>query len=171
MKKIILLFTAVLGMATLQSCEVNEVSDGVTQTFEAEVFEFTDNFGSDPNFSLTFNFSRPILDSDHVLIYRLYGTDAGADVWRLIPQTVYFNNGDEFDYNYDFTKHDFRVFLEGNFDLNTLSSQHRADYINNQTFRVVVVPGRFNSKMNFNDYNATIKNLGLENAKITQLKK
>lgn len=168
MKKIILLFTAFVGLATLQSCEVTEVTDG-NQVLEAEVFEFTTSFSSNTDFSATYQFSRDIYESDHILIYRLFGNDGGYDVWRLIPQTIYFNNGDEFDYNYDFTRKDFRVFLDSNFDLNSLNSDHRNNYINNQTFRVVIVPGRFSNKMDFSDYEATIKNFGLENAPIKQL--
>jgi len=167
MKKIILLFTAIIGLTTLQSCEVNEVSGG-NQVFEAEVFEFQTSLNNN-NFSSTGRFSRDILTSDHILIYRLYGQDSGADVWRLIPQTVYFSNGDEFDYNYDFTKRDFRIFMEGNFDINTLNNQHWATYVTNQVFRIVVVPGRLQYKMDFSDYYKTIRVLGLESAPINKL--
>lgn len=165
MKKIILLFTAVIGLASLQSCEVNDINEN--QIYEAEVFEFPASL--DDNFSKTGYFSRDILASDHILIYRLYGNDGGTDVWRLLPQTVYFNNGDEFDYNYDFTKRDFRIFMEANFDLNSLSNQHKENYVFRQIFRIVVVPGRMQYKMNFSDYDATIRNLGLENAPIKKL--
>ena len=167
MKRIIFLFLAVIGLSSLQSCEVNDIREN--QIFEAEVFEFPASFNNN-QFSVIGKFSRDILASDHVLIYRLYGQDNGADVWRLIPQTVYFNNGDEFDYNYDFTKRDFRIFLEGNFDLNTLSNDHWAAYVTNQIFRIVVIPGRMQYKMDFSDYDATIKNLGLENAQIKSIK-
>lgn len=166
MKKIILLFTAIVGLASLQSCEVNDVREN--QIFEAEVFEFPASLNNN-NFSVVGRFSRDILSSDHILIYRLYGQDGGTDVWRLIPQTVYFNNGDEFDYNYDFTKRDFRIFMEGNFDLNTLSNQHWNTYVTNQIFRIVVIPGRLQYKMNFSDYETTIRTLGLENAPIKKL--
>lgn len=166
MKKIILLFTAIVGLASLQSCEVNDVREN--QIFEAEVFEFPASFNNN-DFSVVGRFSRDILSSDHILIYRLYGTDNGADVWRLIPQTVYFNNGDEFDYNYDFTKRDFRIFLEANFDLYSLSNEHKSTYLYNQIFRIVVVPGRLQYKRDFSDYDATIRSLGLENAPIKKL--
>lgn len=167
MKKIILLFVALVGVVSLQSCEVNEVRD--QQVFEAEVFEFPASFNNN-QFSVIGNFSRDIFPSDHLLIYRLYGKDNGNDVWRLIPQTVYFNNGDEFNYNYDFTKRDFRIFLEPNFNLTTLSDQHWNEYIMNQVFRIVVVPGRLLNKMDYSDYDTTILTLGLENAEIKQLK-
>lgn len=167
MKKIILLFTAIIGLSSLQSCEVNDVREN--QIFEAEVYEFPASFNNS-QFSVIGNFSRNIYDSDHILIYRLYGKDGGADVWRLIPQTIYFTNGDNFDYNYDFTKRDFRIFLEGNFDLNTLNDNHWDSYIMRQIFRVVVVPGRFQYKMDFSDYDNTIKALGLENATVKKLK-
>lgn len=166
MKKFLLLFTAIIGLLSLQSCEVNDVSQN--QIFEAEVFEFPASFNNS-NFSVTGRFSRDILPSDHILIYRLYGKDAGADVWRLIPQTVYFDNGDEFDYNYDFTKRDFRIFMEANFNLNSLSNQHKENYVLRQIFRIVVIPGHMQYKMDFSDYDATIRKFGLENAQIKQL--
>jgi len=167
MKKIILLFTVFIALISLQSCEVNDVSGG-NQIFEAEVFEFPASLNNN-NFSETGRFSRDILNSDHILIYRLYGKDAGADVWRLIPQTVYFNNGDEFDYNYDFTKRDFRIFMEANFNLNTLDNQLWNTYVMNQIFRIVIIPGRLQYKMDFSDYNETIKKLGLQDAPIKKL--
>lgn len=166
MKKIILLFTAVIGLASFQSCEVNDVREN--QIFEAEVFELPASLTN--NFSVTGYFSRDILTSDHVLIYRLFGTDNGADVWRLLPQTVYLNNVNRFNYNYDFTKRDFRIFIEGEtFNLNQLSDQDRNTYVYRQIFRIVVVPGRLKSKMSFSDYDATIRYLGLENAPIKKL--
>ena len=166
MKKIILLFTAVIGLASLQSCEVNDIREN--QIFEAEVFEFPASLDND--FSKTGYFSRDILTSDHILIYRLYGQDGGTDVWRLLPQTVFLNNVDRFNYNYDFTKRDFRIFIEGEtFNLNQLTNQERNEYVLNQIFRIVVVPGRLQYKMDFSDYDATIRSLGLENAPIKKL--
>lgn len=167
MKKIILLFTAVIGLASLQSCEVNEVREN--QIFEAEVFEFQEDLNIN-NFSVTGRFSRDILTSDHILIYRLFGQDGGTDVWRLLPQTVFLNSVDRFNYNYDFTKRDFQIFIEGEtFNLNQLTNQERNQYVYNQVFRIVVVPGRLQYKMNLSDYDATIRNLGLENAPIKKL--
>lgn len=167
MKKIILLFVALAGIISLQSCEVNEIND--QHVFEAEVFEFSASFNNN-QFSVIGNFSRDILPSDHLLIYRLYGRDNGLDVWRLIPQTVYLENGREFDYNYDFTKRDFRIFMEPNFDLNSLNNQYWNTYVVNQIFRIVVVPGRLRNKMNYNDYDTTVRILGIENIPIKKLK-
>lgn len=166
MKKIILLFTAIVGLTSLQSCEVNDVREN--QIFEAEVFELSTSLTN--NFSVTGYFSRDILSSDHILIYRLYGQDGGQDVWRLLPQTVYLNNVDRFNYNYDFTKRDFKIFIEGEtFDLNQLTNQEKNEFVYNQVFRIVVVPGRLQYKVDYSDYNTTISHLGLENAPIKSL--
>lgn len=154
------------GAMSFQSCTIEE--DNV-QVVENDVYEFTTSFNYNNNYSATYNFSRPLYQSDHILVYRLWGKDGNNDVWRLIPNTVYFTNGDEILYNNDFTRNDFRVFLEPNFDVETLSNSDRANFVSNQTFRVVVVPGRFAYRMDFNDYDKTIKALGYENAPIKKL--
>lgn len=165
MKKIALLLTLFAGAISLQSCTIEEE---YIQTSNAQVFEFTTNFTFNNNYSSVFNFNPAIYESDHVLVYRLWAQD-GGDVWRLIPNTIFFNNGDEILYNFDHTRYDFSVFLEPNFDVETLTGQQKNSYINNQTFRVVVVPGSFSYKMNFEDYNATMKFLGLDSAQIQTL--
>ena len=105
-----------------------------------------------------------------VLVYHLYEVDNGTDVWRIMPQTYYFDNGAELDYNFDFTRFDVRIFLESNFNLNGFPPA----WIQNQTFRIVVVPAAFTNRManpvDYSDYEATIKMLGYENAEIKKLK-
>ena len=169
MKKITL-FLAFIGMITLNSCTVNEVVDTPYQYDSdtiAEVFEVTTSFGPNNNYSRLVTFNPPIYNSDVVLVYHLYDVVNGSDVWRLMPQTYYFDNGGEVDYNYDFTKYDVNIFLDANFDLNTLSSA----WTQNQTFRLVVVPGSFKTanKVDYSDYNATIEMLGYKDAKIKKL--
>lgn len=102
-----------------------------------------------------------------VLVYHLYDVVNGDDVWRIMPQTYYFDNGVELDYNFYFTKYDVNLFLDSNDNLNNFSSA----WTQNQTFRLVVVPGSFkmSNKGNFTDYNATIEMLGYKDSKIKKL--
>jgi hypothetical protein len=101
------------------------------------------------------------------LIYRLSGTiDSSTPIWQLIPRTLYLNQG-ELDYDYDFSREDFKIYAGGTFDL-ALAPQ----YIQNQTFRIVIIPGYFSGrsakKVDKNDYNAVIKayNINDTNVKI-----
>lgn len=165
MKKITLLF-ALIGMIAMQSCTVNETSKQPDNDTISEVFEVTRNFSTANSFSTLVSFGTPIYSSDMVLVYHLYDVVNGTDVWRLMPQTYYFTNGDELDYNFDFTRNDVNIFLDANFPLTTLSSA----WTQNQTFRVVIIPGFFSNKVSsqvdFSDYNAVIKTLKIKEAAI-----
>jgi len=175
MKRIALLFSAIIGLTTLQSCEFG---DEVVQnnTFLAEVFELPPtSFTPANNYASSFNFSKPSYEGDTVLIYILWEQSNGTDVWRLIPQTVYLGGTDQLTYNYDYTRFDFRIFLQSNFNLAQLTGQEYQNYAVNQTFRVMVVPGKLlqrkgEAAIDYSDYNATVRALGIENAPVKRLK-
>ncbi len=80
--------------------------------------------------------------------YILWGTEGTEDnpIWRPLPQTIMFDNGDQLIYQYDFTKNRIELFLDANFDLSTLVDKFRI----NQVFRFVVVPADFANKMSKN---------------------
>lgn len=157
MKKITLIL-AFIGMISLTSCTVEEThvsNNGYDSDTISEVWEYTNvDFDYGNNYSVFLDFPHQTYSSDMVLVYHLYDIVNGSDVWRLMPQTYYFNGGGELDYNFDFTTYDANVFLGANFDLNTLDSS----WTQNQIFRVVVIPGYFGNKMatpvDFNDYKA-----------------
>ncbi len=103
----------------------------VGQAFEVEVdFE-------DPEYSVFAEIpeSIDILDSDIVLVYWLEEVDNGADVWSMLPQTFYFEDG-QFQYNYNHTAFDVNIYLQGNIDLATLGD----GLTQNQIFKIVVLP-------------------------------
>lgn len=168
MKKITLVL-AFIGMISLNSCTINDVQDTVDYDTIAEVFEVTTSFSSGNNYSRIVSFNPPIYNSDAVLVYHLYDVVNGSDVWRLMPQTYYFDNGVELDYNFDFTTFDVNLFLDSNVNLSSFSSA----WLQNQTFRIVVVPGYFAkgvAPIDYNDYDATINAFGYNDAKIINLK-
>ncbi|MEO9872074.1 hypothetical protein [Ekhidna sp.] len=124
--------------------------DGVNGD-EGFTFEYELSFTA-PDYSVTLNIPRDftVLDSDVMLVYFLWGvTDDGAEVWRALPQTLYFTDG-VLAYNYDFTKFDANVFLDGTVDLDGLG----ADLTDNWIARVVVVPAQFSGRIDYSDYNA-----------------
>ncbi len=119
--------------------------DGLGYTFEETV---TFEYFSDVNLYSTFiNIPENIVtidpDADAVLIYRLNVVEASdgsdLDTWSLIPQNFFLDQG-IIQYVYNHTVNDVEIFIDGNFDLSTLSSQ----FTENQTFRVVVVPSSSN---------------------------
>ena len=167
MKKITLL-VAFIGMISLQSCTVNDDNNNyVDNDTYSEVFEVTRSFTSANNYSSLISFPHTIFSSDMVLSYRLDAVVNGTDVWKLMPQTYYFNDGTlDFRYDFDFTQYDINIFMEG-FDLATVSTNYR----NNQVFRVVIVPAAFINKkaVNYEDYNAVIKAFKIDESKILKI--
>jgi hypothetical protein len=159
MKKITLLI-AFIGMITLQSCTVNDNTPTVAAVDNdtiSEVFEYTRSFTTANNFSTLVTFPHSIYSSDMVLAYRLSGVTNGTDIWKLLPETYYMNDGTlDFRYDFDFTKYDASIYMDG-FQLAGVSSAYRT----NQVLRIVVIPAYFGNKttnnINLNDYNAVIK--------------
>ena len=174
MRKITLVLVLV-GMLGLQSCVKEEVvvQDVRDQDTISEVFELRNvNFGFDGgnNYSIYQTLNPQILASDVILIYRLSGTiNSTTPIWQQIPRTLYLPEG-ELDYDFDFSKQDFTIYAGGNYDL-TLTPT----YINNETFRIVVIPGYLSNKMasstiDLSDYNAVIKSYNIDDSKIKVLK-
>ena len=167
MKKITLVL-AFIGMITLQSCTVNEDNvNGIDNDTIGEVFEYT-NVNFLPNsYTVVLNFPHTIYSSDMVLVYRLSDVFQGEDVWKLLPETYYFNDGTlDFRYDYNFTRFDAEVYMEG-YDLGGLSSGVRL----NQVLRVVVIPAAFgkNGTINYNDYKSVVNAYNIDESKIIKI--
>jgi hypothetical protein len=167
MKKITLIL-AFIGMITLQSCTVNEDNgNGIDNDTIGEVFEYS-NVNFLPNsYTVVLNYPHSIFSSDMVLVYRLSDVFQGEDVWKLLPETYYFNDGTlDYRFDYNFTRFDAEVYLEG-YDLGGLSSSVRL----NQVFRVVVIPAAFgkNSTADYSDYNKVVKAYNIDESKIIKI--
>ena len=170
MKKITLVL-AFIGMITLQSCTVNEDNvNGIDNDTISEVFEYT-NVNFLPNsYTVVLNFPHTIYSSDMVLVYRLSDIFQGDDVWKLLPETYYFDDGTlSFRYDYNFTRYNAEVKLEG-YDLAGLPPAVRLS----QVLRVVVIPAYQANKMaakkvDFNDYNAVINTYNIDESKIIKM--
>jgi hypothetical protein len=168
MKKFTLVL-AFIGMITLQSCTVNDnESNGIDNDTISEVFEYT-NVNFLPNdYSSVLVFPHSIYNSDMILVYHLSGSFQGEDVWKPLPETYFFGDGTlDLRYDFDFTRFDAQVFMEG-FDLAGVSSSYRL----NQIFRVVVIPAYFGNKtaeVNLKDYNAVLKTFNIDESKIIKV--
>ncbi|MBK9511127.1 MAG: hypothetical protein IPO04_17550 [Cytophagaceae bacterium] len=60
-------------------------------------------------------------------------------------------------YNFDFTKHDFSIFLDATFDPMKLNNSMRLAKV----FRVVIVPGKFAKMVDKNNLQNVMKTLNL----------
>jgi hypothetical protein len=164
MKRITLIL-AVVGMITLGSCSSQDDvdNDTIAQVFEYENVDFLPN-----NYTVTLDYPYEIFTSDMVLVYRLSGNFGGDDVWKLLPETNYFDDGTlNYRYDYDFTVLDAQVNIEG-FDLGGLD----ASATQNQILRVLVIPAYQVNKtksVDFNDYNAVVKAYNITESKIVKV--
>lgn len=147
MKRIIFLL-AIIGIISLQSCTVNEGRNGQDgqngYSAESEVFEIKNtnfSFSNADGYTIYRQLNPQIRAADVLLIYRLSGTiNQTTPIWQQIPRTLYTNQG-ELDYDFDFSRQDFTIYAGGNYNLNLTPN-----YIQNQTFRIVIVPGTFSGK-------------------------
>lgn len=169
-------FTSLIALAFLFiSCEGPQGPPGFDGlngvNVVAQSFETTVDFVG-PNFEnvVAFPNNISVAPTDLALAYVLWdvvpGNNGGTvDVWRLLPQTVYTNFG-EFQYNYDTTNGDVRLFLDApnTFDFNNLGGGD----LNNQTFRIVILPIDFasNPLLDITDYNSVMNLAGLSSSDI-----
>ena len=138
--------------------------DGINilgQTFERTVnFQFNSQNGLQESL-VTIPSTIEVFESDAILVYRLEGQlPDNVDLWSLIPQNFFLDNGDIIQYVYNHTFFDVMLQIDGNFDLSTVP----VGFTQNQTFRFVVVPSEFanNSGIDLSDYNAVMQALELD---------
>lgn len=161
-------FTAILGLIGImafQACEGPagppgiDGEDGINivgQTFEVEA-----SFNEANNYGAIFEFeNEPLFDGDALLVYMLEASplDNTTFAWRLLPQTFFLEQGILI-YNFDYTTTDFSIFLDNSpIDFSTLDPYYTDDLL----FRVVVVPSDLQARIDYSDYDAVTKMLGLD---------
>lgn len=172
MKKIFSL--AIIGILTFTVVSCTRTTDSVTQpvqntdtystAYDLNNVSFTKDAKGD--YTIARNFNNPLVESDVVLVYRKSGTtNDGSAVWQSIPRTLYLTQG-ELDYDYDFSKVDVLLRAGGTFDPGLAPT-----YINNQTFRVVVVPAKTgkNASVDLTDYESVAKFYNIKESNIKSL--
>ncbi|MFV8282806.1 collagen-like protein [Christiangramia marina] len=136
--------------------------DGVNIVGQA--FEVEADF-NDPDYSVFADIPSTIevLESDVVLVYWLELVDDGTDVWNLIPQTIYFDDG-EFQYNYNHTNFDVNIYIQGNIDPGTIGERFTQD----QIFKIVVLPVDYaqDNNLDVSDYQSVKTSLDLNESNI-----
>lgn len=148
-----LLFTACEGPEGPPGFDGLDGLDGLDgEIIASSAFEIEVDFNTANNFEYIESYGFTVLPSDVTLVYILWDTINGLDVWRLTPQTVTFNDDSSLIYNFDFTQEDVRFFLDGTTDFNTLDDVWTQD----QIFRVVVVPADNIDGIDVSDINAVL---------------
>ena len=162
MKKIMTLL-AVVGLFSLQGCTTTDNSvdnDTISTVFETEQVSFLAT-----NYTIRYTFPSMIYIDDMVLVYRLTGTANGNDLWEFLPETHYFADGTRnFSYNFDFSRNDVQIYLEGN-NLGTLDAAYRL----NQIFRIVVVPANLVQGVDKNNYPAVMNAIKINESQIQKV--
>ncbi|RVT71323.1 hypothetical protein EOD40_16920 [Flavobacterium sufflavum] len=171
MKKIITLFAFVSFLA-ISSCTTEdnfqEDNDTIPEAFEIKNVNLAKVANNEYNFKSTFQYEigGNLYDDETVLIYRLTTLiNSTTPVWQLIPRTIYFDNGQELDYDYDFSKVDFIITARGTYNL-----LDTPGYINNQTFRVVIVPSVLAASMDTSNYNEVMNTLKISESQVQKVK-
>ena len=118
----------------------------------SSAFEIEIDFNDGNNYEFIEAYGFEVLPSDVTLVYILWETDNGQDIWRLMPQTTYLNDDSTLVYNFDFTQSDVRFFLDGTTDFSTLDDV----WTQGQVFRVVVVPADNVAGIDVSDINAVL---------------
>ncbi len=174
--KNIKLLVATLGIMILNSCTGPDGPPGIPgrdgTALESASFEISKRDFVAPKFETFYDFPKPILNDDHVLVYRRIGTDiAGKDVWNAVPEFHFLPNGTlDYAFNFDFSVNNVRIYLTGG-NLGALVNTIRLQ----QIFRIVSVPGYAanrgsNAAVNLKDYYAVIKYYNIDDSKIQTIR-
>lgn len=130
---------------------------------DSNFFSALINFGDVTDFE--------VFEADAVLVYRYNGSislDDGstADEWSQIPQNFFLPEG-TIQYVFNHTFVDVELFIDGNFDLSTLST----DFTDNQIFRIVFVPSEFAeaSKLDPSNIGQVMSALGIEENQVRKI--
>lgn len=169
---------AIIGMLAFTAVSCDRNNDNVqvenTDTY-SRVYDVNANMikSATDNSLYGFNGSLPVVlfDSDVILIYRQSGVSNGNPIWQILPTADFLAQG-ELNYKFDFTKNDFQIFADADFDLFAQSTAFKNQYLNNQKFRVVLVPADFGKSVNgkdYNDYYDVIKRFNIDDSKVKNL--
>lgn len=130
------------------------------------VFEGVVTFSEENDFVIGSQFE--LGQGDNLLVFLEWADVEGSSLWRPLPQSLFFEGGGILTYNYHYTSTFFNVFMQGNFDLNELE----ASYTDDQTIRVVLLPGFFveeNARVDLSDFDAVMELIGKDESDIVEI--
>src|SRR5690554_5134242 len=160
MKRLMMLAVAI-NIVLLQGCEGPMGPQGPQGQdgglIASSAFELGNvNFTEGNNYQVRESYGFEIMPYDVVLVYILWETEEGKDVWRLLPQSAFFQNG-ELQYNFDYDDEEVRMFLDGNIDFASLDNS----WLRDQVFRIVVVPADNVGRIDYSDYEGVTRMLNI----------
>lgn len=153
----------ILTIALLSACEGEQGPPGVPgedgYNILGTVFEIEGTFSNSNDYLLYYSFPSnfEVINGDIVMVYILWDVDGNLDVWRALPQTIFFDQG-PLVYNFDYTTGDVQIMLEGAIDFSSLGSE----WTDNQVFRIAVIPADLvtqNKSLDITDYTSVMKAL------------
>nr|WP_315032622.1 hypothetical protein [uncultured Chryseobacterium sp.] len=178
MKKI-LPFILLAGIGFLAfSCD-NKDDVVVQQNANFQMRDITGTFTGANNANFTISQGLGLKSTDVLLVYRNINSNSNnAAIWQQIPKTYFLSNGRELDYNFIFNKDNVDITSKANFDQNTLTPAEAQVYLNNQTFRLVIVPANTTGTANksakpavdYSDYNAVVKYYNLNDSNVPSVR-
>ncbi len=169
MKKLLTLLMMAAFSFMIISCDTTR-DDRIDQDTYSVVYDLANvDFIYSAADGYTISRTMNIYNSDVLLMYRKTGTTStGEAVWQQIPKTIYLAGGNELDYDFDFSSKDFVIYANGNYDISTTPQ-----YINGQTFRIVIVPASFgtnkNAQVDHSDYHSVVKYYNIDDTKAVKL--
>lgn len=159
------LLSLVCLFALFSACEGDQGPPGVPGLngldgglIVSSAFEIEIDFNAGNNYEFFEPYGFDVFPSDVTLVYILWEVDNGQEIWRLLPQNVFFEEG-VLIYNYDFTRDDVRFFLDGTINFGILDPS----YTQNQVFRVVVVPADNIDGVDISNLNSVMQVNQIEN--------
>lgn len=153
MKKIFL-FLAVASASFFASCSSDDDAPSyIDNDTYAESFDVNVNLTLDATgrYSVLVPLDPPIFNSDVVLVYRRMVDNEGFTVWQPIPNTIFLGGTDEVNYDFNFRPNDVSIIADG-----TINLAANLQFINNQTFRIVLVPAFVAQNVDTNNIDAVM---------------
>lgn len=169
MKKYFTLIVLAVFSFAVVSCDTRNdnviVQDNDTYSVVLDINNVNFSYDAQNGYFISRSFTKPLISTDVVLIYRRTGSASdGSAVWQSIPRTLYLDNGNELDYDFDFSRNDIMIYANGNYDISTTPA-----FLNNQTFRVVLVPasaGGKNANVDYSNYESVVKYFNIDDSKV-----
>ena len=179
MKKFWPLLILLISSLFIISCDNSDDNDSNNNNVNVEypaVFDLTFNFTKVNDFTYYYphDFSG-MLSQDIILVYRRDYDNNNAPYWQSLPKTYYVDNG-SLEYNYNFVTNNVQINLDSSFNLSAATSDIKSRYMNNQTFRVVLVPTIYGNKnanvadLHKMSYEDVIKKYNINDSNVTTLK-
>lgn len=165
-------FAAILGFIAFGVVSCDRSNDTVVQAQDNDTYATAYDLNNvsftldkNGNYTIVRNFNTPLIESDVVLIYRQFVDDDGITKWQSIPRTLYLAQG-ELDMDFAYNKNGITIRAGGTFDPSLAPT-----YINNQTFRVVVVPAATgkNANVDRSNYDSVASFYGISENNVKKL--